>query len=138
MHDFQLKYEALKADDIFAGQSDEGLGAHVHFIGTVRNVSKEKNVIALEFEAYDAMVYSELEKIAKEILQEWSVEKIALHHRLGRVAVGEIPVIACIASKHRKQAFEACAYLMDRLKETVPIWKKEIFEDGSEWVTPTP
>lgn len=138
MNDFQLKYEPLNPKDVFAAQQDVTLGAHVQFIGTVRNFSKEKKVIALEFEAYETMVISELNRIAKEIIEKWPVQHISLHQRLGKVEVGEVPVIATIAAKHRKEAFEACAYLMDRLKQSVPIWKKEIFEDGSEWVTPNP
>ncbi len=138
MNDFQLKYEPLNPKDVFAAQQDVALGAHVQFIGTVRNFSKEKKVIALEFEAYEAMVFVELDRIANEIFGRWPVQHISLHHRLGKVEVGELPVIAAIAAKHRNEAFAACAYLMNRLKQSVPIWKKEIFDDGSEWVTPNP
>lgn len=117
---------------------DDANGAQVIFVGTVRHQTNGKNVEALDFEAYEPMAISELNKIAREIDEKWPVTHVALHHAIGKKAVGEIAVIAGIGSPHRKEGFEACAYLMDRLKLSVPIWKKEIFEDGEEWVTPTP
>ncbi len=117
---------------------DASCGAQVLFVGTVRNYTKEKKVIALEFEAYEPMVYSELEKIATEIKIKWQINDILLHHRTGRCEVGEVPVIAAVTATHRTEAFEACAYLMNRLKQTVPIWKKEMFENGEQWVTQYP
>lgn len=138
MRYFKLTYEPLIVEETMTPLQHDALGAHVLFVGTVRNQSKNKRVVELDFEAYEPMAVSELELIADKIEQKWSIEHILLYHRLGKVAVGEIPVIAAISSKHRTEAFEACAFLMDKLKETVPIWKKEIFEDGSEWVSATP
>jgi len=135
---FQLMYDPLSIVSVQDFLGDNALGAQVIFVGTVRNQSKEKNVLALEFEAYETMVIKELDNIAFEIDERWRVDKIALHHALGRKAVSEPAVIAGIGAKHRKEAFEACEYLMNRLKQSVPIWKKEIFEDGAEWVSQTP
>lgn len=108
------------------------------FIGTVRNATKGKAVVRLEFEAYERMATSEMSKIASDILAKWPVHKVLIHHRTGVLPVGEIPVIIAVSAAHRAAAFDACRYAIDTLKQTVPIWKKEIFEDGEQWVTPTP
>lgn len=108
------------------------------FIGTVRNQTKGKPVVRLEFESYEAMALREMEKILKEAGEKWPVEKALIHHRTGVLAVGEIPVIIAVSAAHRAAAFEACRFIIDTLKETVPIWKKEIFEDGEVWVAAHP
>lgn len=114
-------------------------GAWVSFTGIVRGSRDHQAVIALEFEAYSGMALSELQKIGNQIIEQWpTVTHVLLYHRLGRCETGEIPVLAAIGSPHRKEAFEACEYLMNKLKETVPIWKKEIYENGSWWVSPNP
>ena len=104
------------------------------FIGTVRNQTKGKNVTRLEFEAYEPMALSEMEKIAVQAFEQWPVQKILIHHRTGVLQIGEIPVIIAVSAAHRAAAFEACRYIIDTLKQTVPIWKKEFFEDGEIWV----
>jgi len=108
------------------------------FIGTVRNATKGRPVLRLEFEAYEPMALSEMKKLAERALQKWPVQRIAIHHRVGTLQVGEVPVIIAVAAAHRDAAFEACRFLIDTLKQTVPIWKKEIFEDGEVWVSATP
>ncbi len=108
------------------------------FIGTVRNSTKGKPVIQLEFEAYEIMAISEMRKIAEDILTRWPVHKIAIHHRTGILQIGEIPVIIAVSAAHRNAAFDACRYAIDTLKQTVPIWKKEVFEDGEVWVAAHP
>lgn len=108
------------------------------FIGTVRNVTKGKKVVHLEFEAYEPMAISEIGKIAESALAKWPVHKILIHHRTGLLDVGEIPVIIAVSAAHRNAAFEACRYAIDTLKQTVPIWKKEVFEDGEVWVAAHP
>src|SRR5665213_1253075 len=108
------------------------------FIGTVRNATKGRPVIRLEFEAYEPMAISEMEKIAKQAFDKWPVQKVLIHHRTGVLEVGEIPVIIAVSAAHRAAAFEACRYIIDTLKQTVPIWKKEIFEDGEVWVAAHP
>jgi molybdopterin synthase catalytic subunit len=108
------------------------------FIGTVRNVTKGKMVIRLEFEAYEPMAIAEMEKIAKQAFAKWPVQKVLVHHRTGALDVGEVPVIIAVSAAHRAAAFDACRYIIDTLKQTVPIWKKEIFEDGEVWVAAHP
>lgn len=108
------------------------------FIGAVRDMTKGKKVVRLEFEAYEKMALSEMQKLAQKAFKQWPVERIALHHRTGILQVGEVPVIIAVAAAHRDAAFEACRFLIDTLKQTVPIWKKEIFEDGEVWVSATP
>ena len=108
------------------------------FIGTVRNVTKGKPVIRLEFEAYEAMAISEMQKICGEAFSKWPVQKILIHHRTGTLQIGEVAVIIAVSAAHRAAAFEACRFIIDTLKETVPIWKKEIFEDGDVWVAAHP
>ncbi|WP_299516031.1 molybdenum cofactor biosynthesis protein MoaE [Mucilaginibacter sp.] len=108
------------------------------FIGTVRNATKGKAVIRLEFEAYEKMAVSEMQKIAQQAIAQWPIQKISIHHRTGVLQIGEIPVIIAISAAHRDAAFDACRYIIDTLKQTVPIWKKEIFEDGEVWVAAHP
>ena len=118
-------------------QSPESGGIDV-FIGTVRNATKGKTVIRLEFEAYEPMALAEMEKIVKQAFEKWPVQKALIHHRVGVLQVGEVPVIIAVSAAHRAAAFEACRYIIDTLKQTVPIWKKEIFEDGEVWVAAHP
>ena len=108
------------------------------FIGTVRDATKGKKVIRLEFEAYEGMALKEMKKIAEEAMRKWPVHKILIHHRMGTLAVGEIPVVIAVSAAHRGAAFDACRYAIDTLKQTVPIWKKEVFEDGQTWVAAHP
>ena len=108
------------------------------FIGTVRDVTKGKKVVRLEFETYKTMALKEMEKIVDQAFNKWPVQKILIHHRTGVLQIGEIPVIIAVSAAHRDAAFDACRYIIDTLKQTVPIWKKEIFEDGEVWVAAHP
>lgn len=108
------------------------------FIGTVRNSTKGKKVLRLEFEAYEPMAVKEMVKIAEEICHRWPVQKVLIHHRTGLMNIGEVPVVIAVAAAHRAAAFEACRYAIDTLKQTVPVWKKEVFEDGEVWVAAHP
>lgn len=108
------------------------------FIGTVRGMTKGEKVIRLEFEAYENMALNEMKKIAEQALNKWPVENILIHHRTGVLQIGEVPVVIAVAAAHREDAFNACRYAIDTLKHTVPIWKKEVFEDREIWVTPHP
>ena len=113
-------------------------GGLVVFVGTVRNATKGKTVLRLEFEAYEKMAIKEMKKIADHATSKWSLHKMVIHHRTGVVPVGDAAVVIACSSAHRKEAFTACEYAIDTLKETVPIWKKEIFEDGDVWVSAHP
>jgi len=108
------------------------------FIGTVREFTKGKKVVRLEFESYKPMAISEMKKIAEAAAEKWKANKISIHHRVGVLDIEEIAVVIAVSTPHRKAAFEACQYCIDTLKETVPIWKKEIFEDGEVWVAAHP
>ena len=108
------------------------------FIGTVRDTTKGKKVVRLEFETYESMALNEMRKIAEYVLAKWPVHKILIHHRTGILVPGDIPVVIVVAAAHRDAAFDACRYAIDTLKKTVPIWKKEVFEDGEQWVAAHP
>ncbi len=108
------------------------------FIGTVRNTTKGKAVLRLEFETYEKMAVTEMDKIAAQAGEKWPVQKLIVHHRTGILKVGEAAVVIAVSAVHRAAAFEACRYMIDTLKQTVPIWKKEVFEDGGVWVAAHP
>lgn len=108
------------------------------FIGTVRDATKGKAVLRLEFEAYESMAVAEMRKVAEQAIEKFGAKKIALHHRTGILEIGEAAVVIAVSAPHRAAAFDACRYCIDTLKETVPIWKKEIFEDGEVWVAAHP
>jgi molybdopterin synthase catalytic subunit len=113
-------------------------GAVNVFIGTVRNATKDKSVERLEFESYEPMAVKEIQKIIDQIRAKWPVNAIAIVHRVGALDISEIPVVIAVSTPHRRQGFEACQYAIDTLKQTVPIWKKEIFTDGEQWVSAHP
>ncbi|MEM6800968.1 MAG: molybdenum cofactor biosynthesis protein MoaE [Bacteroidota bacterium] len=117
---------------------DDACGAIDIFVGNVRNQTKGKAVVKLDFEAYEKMAIREMEKIAEQASQKWPIKKMAIHHRVGSLGIGETAVIIAVATPHRKASFEACQFAIDTLKLTVPIWKKEIFEDGEVWVAAHP
>jgi molybdopterin synthase catalytic subunit len=137
----QIVLENFKTLSLSQAQSfvtSNETGGIVYFVGTVRNQTKGKRVLKLDFEAYEPMAVKEMHKIAERALEQFDIQKIAIHHRTGSLEVGEIPVIIAVSSAHRKAAFAACEFAIDTLKETVPIWKKEYFEDGEVWVSATP
>jgi len=104
------------------------------FIGTTRNHTNAKRVISLEYEAYEPMALKMMNEIAEEARSQWDIHRIAMVHRVGSVSIGEASVAIAVSASHRKEAFEACRFAIDRLKAVVPIWKKEFFEDGQVWV----
>lgn len=117
---------------------DDSCGGIVTFVGTVRNSTKNKTVTLLDFSGYEPMALKEIQKIADTILEKFPIHKIAIHHAVGKLQIGAIPVVIAVSSAHRKAAFEACEYAINTLKETVPIWKKEHFENGEVWVNSHP
>jgi molybdopterin synthase catalytic subunit len=108
-------------------------GAAVMFEGVVRNQTRGRQTLYLDYEAYEEMALAEMEKLAEQALKQFAVRDVALVHRLGRLEIGEASVLIVVASAHRAAAFDACRWLIDTLKRTVPIWKKEYFEDGAVW-----
>jgi molybdopterin synthase catalytic subunit len=113
---------------------DPSAGAMTTFVGTTRNTNDGRQVVRLEYECYPGMAEKEMVKIATEVLTRWPIVKIAMIHRLGRVDIGEASVAIAVSSGHRHAAFEACHYAINQLKETVPIWKKELYEGGELWI----
>src|SRR5438128_1805083 len=112
-------------------------GAVVTFLGTVRDLTGDRRTVALDYEAYPGMAEKKMAEIEQDTRQRWPVGDIALVHRVGHLEVGEVSVAVAVSCPHRGQAFEACRHAIDRLKELVPIWKKENWSDGStEWVHP--
>ena len=112
----------------------DGAGGVVTFTGVVRDNARGKRVRALEYDAYPEMAESEMARIAEDVARRWPECAVALVHRIGRLDIGECSVVVVAACPHRAEAFEACRYAIDTLKATVPIWKKELYADGEEWV----
>jgi molybdopterin synthase catalytic subunit len=135
--DFQLIEQPSGFPDLEQFRS-ESSGAEVVFNGIVRTPNKGSDVLYLEFEAYEALFHNEMKRIAVTLESQFQINTIVLHHRIGRVLPGELAVVAAVYSAHRKDAFQACEMLMNELKDTVPIWKKEFNTDGSFWVSQTP
>ncbi len=108
-------------------------GAVVIFDGCVRNHSQGRRTLYLDYEAYESMALAKIRKIAEQIHEKFQVHLVAIAHRLGRLEIGETSVFIAVSSAHRPAAFDACRFAIDTLKRTVPIWKKEYFEDGAVW-----
>jgi len=119
---------------VTAAVGDSGSGAVVTFIGTTRDHNDGRRVLRLEYEAYPEMALVELRKIGATVLERWPIERVAITHRIGVVPIGEASVVIAVSAGHRRAAFEACHFAIDRLKEVVPIWKKEHFEGGEIWI----
>ena len=115
---------------LLAGES----GAVVIFDGVARNNTKGRATLYLEYEGYAEMAVRTFEQICREVHERWPINRVGIVHRLGRIEITESSVVIVVASAHRKVAFEACHYAIDRLKKIAPIWKKEYFEDGAVWV----
>ena len=138
MIEIKISSEPLNISSCIAWAMSPEAGGIDVFIGAVRTMTKGKQVVRLEFEAYEAMALREMEKIAKDVCAKWPVHNMLIHHRTGVLSIGDIPVVIVVSAAHRAAAFDACRYAIDTLKETVPIWKKEVFEDGEHWVSATP
>ncbi len=126
----------LDTHAIIATVQDERSGAVNVFIGTVRNQTQGKAVQRLEYEVYAPMALKVMQEICAEAKEHWNTVAIAAHHRYGVIETGDIAVVVAVSTPHRADAFAACQYIIDTLKERVPIWKKEFFEEGEVWVMP--
>jgi len=116
----------------------EQAGAVDLFLGVVRDNTQDRPVDRLDYEAYDRMAISEMQKIVDTAHERWPILRCVVVHRTGMLLVGEMAVLIGVATAHRADAFEACRYIIDTIKQTVPIWKKEVFTDGEIWVNATP
>ena len=114
--------------------TDPSAGATVTFAGTTRNGNAGRRVLRLEYEAYEPMALSEMRKLAREAGERFNIVRIAIQHRVGFVEIGETSVALAVSAAHRAEAFDACRFAIDRLKEVVPVWKKEYFEGGEVWI----
>ena len=130
---FAITTELIRPDALHSEVRGDGDGAIVTFSGVVRNHSGDVATDHLVYEAYPEMAERKMAEIGEEVKQRWPIGDMAVVHRVGRVEVGEISVVIAVASPHRAEAFEACSYAIDRLKESVPIWKKEVGPDGHYW-----
>jgi molybdopterin synthase catalytic subunit len=133
---FQVTYKPLSLDEVTQMAVRPQTGAVVTFAGVVRNVSDGKEVARLEYEAYQEMAVTKLRQVAEEARSRWpQIVDIAILQRIGYLEVGEVAVVVAVSSRHRDEGcFEACRYAIDRLKQIVPIWKKEVGPGGEEWV----
>lgn len=129
-----LSLEKLDINEAIKKVVATNCGAVSSFIGTTRDFFENKRVLKLEYEAYEPMAVKEINSICKKVRSRWKVEKIAILHRLGQVPVGEASVVIVVSSEHRKESLESVQFIIDELKSTVPIWKKEIYDDDkSQW-----
>jgi molybdopterin synthase catalytic subunit len=124
----------IDTDRVIARVATPKAGAISTFHGVVRDNSLGRRVLYLLYEAYPPMALKEMAKIEEEIRARWSVESVAISHRIGRLEIGEASVVIAVSSPHRKDAIEACHFAIDRLKQTVPVWKKEYWEGGEIWI----
>ena len=132
--DFRLSEEPLSLDAVVSEVSRDDAGAIATFTGTVRNRSRGRDVLYLEYEAYEGMAEQTMAALAAELESRYSLTGIAVHHRVGRVEIGEPSVVIAVSAPHRQDALAACRDAIDTLKETVPLWKKEVYEGGEEWI----
>lgn len=131
---FQILETRLRIEDAIALVEGHSYGGLVTFVGAVRDNTRGRRVLRLEYEAYAPMAVKKLEEIAAEAKARWPEIRVAVLHRVGVLLPGEAAVVIAVASPHRKEAFLACEHVIDRLKQDVPIWKKEVYADGEVWV----
>ncbi len=133
-----LSDQPLDVGAVVKRVSGPDAGGIVTFIGAVRNASRGHDIEHLEYEAYAGMAEQEMDKICQEAAEKWPGSRVAVAHRVGHLEIGDLAVVVVAAAKHRAEAFDACRYTIDTLKDRVPIWKKEVATDGEYWVEDTP
>ncbi len=132
---FEITSAALEPQRLIDHVRRDESGAVALFSGVVRNNNLGRRVLYLEYDAYPEMAEKVMRQIAEEIMRRWpTASDIAIQHRTGRLEIGETSLLVAVSAPHRKEAFEACQALVDRFKEVVPIWKKEVWEGGEEWI----
>jgi molybdopterin synthase catalytic subunit len=131
---FEVTEEELSVDEVVARLADTANGALVTFVGVVRDNTDGRQVRYLEYEAYPEMAEQALKQIGDEIRARWkTIREVAIVHRVGRLQIGETSVVIALSAAHRSELFDALRYAIDRLKQIVPIWKKEVWTNGEEW-----
>lgn len=131
---FEIRDTALSVDEVMRAVAHPGAGGTTVFVGAVRDENEGQPITLLEYEAYGSMAVKEMQRIAEEIAREVPGARLAVLHRVGRLAVGDLAVVCAASAPHREEAFRACRLLIDRIKERVPIWKREHGPDGPYWV----
>ncbi|GKU80924.1 molybdenum cofactor biosynthesis protein MoaE [Niallia sp. NCCP-28] len=131
---FKIVRHPISAEDTISQVSRREAGAITLFIGTVREFTKGKRTLSLEYQAYESMAVKMLSQIGEEIKHKWPDAWVAITHRIGRLEITDIAVVIAVSSPHRKNAYEANEYAIERIKQIVPIWKKEFWEDGTMWI----
>ena len=131
---FRVTESPLSLEEVVREVTDERAGAIATFTGTVRSESRGRAVVHLEYEAYSEMAEDVMGQIARDLAARYDVHRVAIHHRTGRVEVGEASVVIAVSAPHRADALAACKDAIDTLKETVPVWKKEVYEGGEELI----
>jgi molybdopterin synthase catalytic subunit len=134
---YEITEAPLSMDALARAVGQHTSGAIASFLGIVREYARGRRVVYLEYDAYPEMAVAKMREIGEEIRGRWQVDRIAVVHRVGRLGIGEASVAIAIASPHRHEALDACAYAIERLKAVVPIWKKEVWADGAEWIGST-
>ncbi|MBX7127633.1 MAG: molybdenum cofactor biosynthesis protein MoaE [Cyclobacteriaceae bacterium] len=134
----KITEKPIDVEKVIETASSLKAGAVNVFIGTVRDNANNKKVVWLEYEAYESMAVSEIRKIIDEAAHRWSLLGWAVSHRIGTLKPGEVAVVVAVSAPHRKASFEACEFIIGELKAKAPIFKKEVFEDGEEWISAGP
>ncbi len=131
---FEISKEKIEIQSVIDKVVQRDAGAITTFIGTVRELTKGKKTLYLVYDAYESMAVKKLEQIGAEIQERWNGAEAAITHRVGRLDITDVAVVIAVSTPHRADAYEANRYAIERIKEIVPIWKKEHWEDGEEWV----
>jgi MoaE-MoaD fusion protein len=131
---FLLSDERLSVDEVVREVARDEAGAIATFVGTTRARSRGRDVVRLEYEAYEGMAEQTMERIAGELKQRYDLLEVAIHHRVGTVEIGDMSVVIAVSAPHRAEALSACRDAIDTLKVEVPLWKKEVYEGGEEWI----
>jgi molybdopterin synthase catalytic subunit len=131
---FRVVREPIDLQELVRYVTDPSAGAIATFIGTTRNNNDGRRVLALDYDAYPEMAEKELGRIGDDAKKNWRIERMAIVHRIGPVAITEASVIIAVSAAHRDDAFQACRFAIEEIKKTVPIWKKELFEGGELWI----
>ena len=134
----QIADKAIDIQACIDAAQSERAGAVDVFIGTVRNHNNAKEVVRLIFETYDTMAVKKMQELADQAREKWEIEKIVMVHRKGTLEIGDVAVVIAVSTPHRAASFEACQWLIDTLKQVVPIWKREVYKNGEEWLEAHP
>jgi molybdopterin synthase catalytic subunit len=131
---FEIPPDPISVDDVIARLADPAVGAIATFVGVVRGETEGRETLYLEYEAYPDMAEATLAQIGDEVQERWpSIREIAIVHRIGRLEIGEVATVIAVSAAHRSEVFDALRFCIDRLKEIVPIWKKEVWANGEAW-----